>query len=62
MKLWKVLLFLLLVKTEKKYVKEILLTGTFGIPFEPFLKNAEPLEEAKTVVIESIDKRVFTSY
>ena len=45
------------VKTEKKYMKEILLTGTFGIRFEPFLQNAEPYEEAKTVVIESIDNK-----
>lgn len=45
------------VKPEKKYVKELLLTGTFGIRFEPFLQNAEPYEEAKTVVIESIDNK-----
>ena len=44
-------------KPEKKYEKEILLTGTFGIPFKPFLQNAEPYEEAKTVVIESIDNK-----
>jgi hypothetical protein len=42
---------------EKKFVKELLLTGTFGIRFEPFLQNAEPYEEAKTVVIESIDNK-----
>ena len=46
-----------IVKNEKKYAKELLLTGTFGIRFEPFLKNAEPLEEANTVVIESIDNQ-----
>jgi hypothetical protein len=45
------------VKPKKKYVKELLLTGTFGIRFEPFLQNAEPYEEAKTVVIESIDNK-----
>ena len=44
-------------KSEKKYVKELLLTGTFGILFEPFLKNAEPLAEATTVVIESINNQ-----
>ena len=44
-------------KTEKKFVKELLLTGTFGIPFEPFLQNAEPYEEAKMVVIECIDNK-----
>lgn len=45
------------VKPKIKYVKELLLTGTFGIRFEPFLQNAEPYEEAKTVVIESIDNK-----
>ncbi len=43
------------VKKEKRFIKEILSTGTFGILFAPFLENAEPLEEAHTVVIESID-------
>ncbi len=41
--------------SRKKYLKEILLTGTFGIPFKPFLKNAEPFEDAKTVIIEYED-------
>ncbi|TYR79908.1 peptidyl-prolyl cis-trans isomerase [Priestia megaterium] len=36
-------------KTEKKFEKQKLLTGTFGIPFEPFLGNAEPNEQAQTV-------------
>lgn len=36
---------------KKKFIKEILLTGTFGIPFKPFLHNAEPDETAKTVII-----------
>lgn len=40
-------------KTEKKYEKEKMLTGTFGIPFEPFLKNAEPAEQAATLVIKT---------
>ncbi len=31
-------------KTEKKYEKRKVFTGTFGIPFKPFLKNAEPTE------------------
>ncbi|WP_226644137.1 peptidyl-prolyl cis-trans isomerase [Mesobacillus subterraneus] len=39
-------------KTEVKYEKEKVLTGTFGIPFKPFLVNAEPDETAKTVIIE----------
>lgn len=39
-------------KTEVKFQKEKVLTGTFGIPFKPFLDNAEPEQEAKSVVIE----------
>ncbi|MGG0720292.1 peptidyl-prolyl cis-trans isomerase [Robertmurraya massiliosenegalensis] len=45
-------------KTEKKYLKEELLTGTFCIPFKPFLKNAEVSENAKTLMIETIDGTV----
>src|SRR3954468_3145087 len=44
------------VKTEKRYKKEIISTTSFGILFQPFLDNAEPLEGAQTVVIESMDK------
>ncbi|WP_230129328.1 peptidyl-prolyl cis-trans isomerase [Bacillus sp. CECT 9360] len=40
-------------KTEKKYEKQKILTGTFGIPFESFLRNAEPYEDAATIVIET---------
>lgn len=39
-------------KTEVKFEKEKVLTGTFGIPFNPFLVNAEPDQTAKNVVIE----------
>jgi hypothetical protein len=39
--------------TEKKYEKEKVLTGSFGIPFEPFLKNAEPFEGAAILVIKT---------
>ncbi|WP_282171704.1 peptidyl-prolyl cis-trans isomerase [Cytobacillus firmus] len=42
-------------KTEKKFEKEKVLTGTFGILFKPFLMNAEPDESAEIVVIESED-------
>lgn len=38
-------------KTEKKYEKEKVLTGTFGIPLKPFLKNAEPGNDATSLVI-----------
>ncbi len=40
-------------KTEKKYEKEKVLTGTFAVPFEPFLKNAEPEQDAETLIIET---------
>ncbi|MEH7013948.1 peptidyl-prolyl cis-trans isomerase [Neobacillus niacini] len=40
-------------KTEKKYEKEKVLTGSFGIPFQPFLKNAEPVENAAALVIKT---------
>src|SRR4051812_18681546 len=40
-------------KTEKKYEKEKVLTGSFGIQFQPFLKNAEPDENATTLVIRT---------
>lgn len=42
-------------KTEKKFEKEKVLTGTFGIPLKPFLMNAEPDMSAETVVIETED-------
>ncbi|MGA9226102.1 MAG: peptidyl-prolyl cis-trans isomerase [Mesobacillus sp.] len=39
-------------KTEVKFQKEKVLTGTFGIPFKPFLDNAEPESDAKHILIE----------
>ncbi|CAH2716477.1 hypothetical protein BACCIP111895_03664 [Neobacillus rhizosphaerae] len=40
-------------KTEKKFEKEKVLTGTFGIPLKPFLLNSEPTNDAQTLVIHS---------
>lgn len=40
-------------KTEKKYKKQQMLTGTFGIKFEPFLMNTEPEADASSVVFET---------
>jgi hypothetical protein len=40
-------------KTEKKFEKEKIINGSFGIPFEPFLKNAEPNENASMCIIET---------
>lgn len=45
-------------KTEKKFEKEKLITGTFGIPLKPFLLNAEPTEDATSLFIESNDANV----
>ncbi|PFP29849.1 hypothetical protein COJ96_09205 [Bacillus sp. AFS073361] len=42
-------------KTEKKFEKEKVLTGTFGIPLKPFLQNSEPSSDANTFVIHCID-------
>ncbi|MCQ6275128.1 peptidyl-prolyl cis-trans isomerase [Bacillus sp. V3B] len=44
-------------KEKKRYEKEKILTTSFGILFQPFLDNAEPLEEAQTVVIEGVDNK-----
>ncbi|MBY0120843.1 peptidyl-prolyl cis-trans isomerase [Bacillus sp. S/N-304-OC-R1] len=38
-------------KTEKKFEKEKVLTGTFGIPLKPFIQNAEPEKDASTFII-----------
>jgi hypothetical protein len=45
-------------KTEKKFIKEKVLSGTFGIPFKPFLENAEPKRGAKTVVVKCLNDEV----
>lgn len=44
-------------KKQKKTIKEQLTTETFGILFSHFLKNSEPSETAKTVVVVSDDER-----
>jgi hypothetical protein len=38
-------------KTEKRYLKEKIITGTFAMPLAPFLRNAEPLPDAKELTI-----------
>lgn len=45
-------------KTEKKYLKEKLLAGTFCIPFKPFLRNAEVQESAKTLTIVTQKEKI----
>jgi hypothetical protein len=39
------------IKTEKTFEKQKLLSGTFVIPFKPFLKNAEPLSDAEMITV-----------
>lgn len=38
-------------KTEKKFLKEKLIAGTFGIPLKPFFEHAEIQEDAKELTI-----------
>jgi hypothetical protein len=40
-------------KTEKKFLKEKLLTGSLAIPFKPFLKNSSPDENATQIIVET---------
>lgn len=39
-------------KSEKQFKKMKMLTGTFGIPLEPFVNNSEPLPEATKIILE----------
>jgi hypothetical protein len=43
------------IKTEKRYEKEKLLEGSFGIPLKPFLLNAKPLKEANQLIVVTSD-------
>ncbi|WP_285766478.1 peptidyl-prolyl cis-trans isomerase [Peribacillus sp. SI8-4] len=45
-------------KTERKFEKQRLMEGTFGIPFEPFLKNAEPKNGVTEVIVTTADKEL----
>nr|WP_249305973.1 peptidyl-prolyl cis-trans isomerase [Lederbergia citrea] len=45
-------------KSERQFEKVKILTGTFGIIFEPFLKNAEPAKDATKLVIETITEEI----
>lgn len=42
------------------YKKEELLTGTFGMPFEPFLTNSQPNKEATELTIMTSDNESHT--
>ena len=41
--------------SKKRYKKVEMLTGTFYMPLAPFIKNANPKEEATTLLISSHD-------
>jgi len=45
-------------KTEKKYEKEKMLEGTFGIPFHDFLQHAKPVEGATSVQVVTNDGEI----
>jgi len=45
-------------KTEKKFEKEKVLTGTFGIPFKPFLLNSEPGPDAQQLVVQTKSEEI----
>ena len=45
-------------KSEKRFEKEKVLTGSFGIPLKPFLDHSEPLADANILVISCIDGEV----
>ena len=45
-------------KTEIKFEKEKVIRGSFGMPLEPFLKNAEPLHDAKTLTIVTDENEI----
>ncbi|MEI4771196.1 peptidyl-prolyl cis-trans isomerase [Psychrobacillus sp. FJAT-51614] len=42
-------------KTEKKYERTKVLTSTFGIELKQFILNAEPLNDATKLVVETTD-------
>lgn len=43
------------IRTEKKFEKQKILTGTFGIPFKYFLQNSTPDPEASSIIIKSLN-------
>ena len=42
-------------KTEKKFDRQKMVTGTFGISLDHFVKNAIPAEDAKTISFLTMD-------
>ncbi|WP_153731928.1 peptidyl-prolyl cis-trans isomerase [Sporosarcina obsidiansis] len=47
-------------KSEKRYEKDKMLTGTFGIILQPFIKNATPKADATTFSLITKDEEKYT--
>jgi len=47
-------------KTERKFDRKGMLTGTFGIEIKPFLENASILDTASEVVFDTTDGTSYT--
>ena len=47
-------------KTEKTYERTKVLTGTFGIALQHFLKTAQPAKDARTISFETLGGEVHT--
>ncbi|WLR43663.1 peptidyl-prolyl cis-trans isomerase [Bacillus carboniphilus] len=45
-------------KSEQKFQKEKILTGSFAIPLAPFLKNSEPKSSATFVSFQTNDEKI----
>ncbi len=45
-------------KSEKTFLKEQILTGTFGIPLRDFLTNSSPAEDAKFLTVVSEEDEI----
>lgn len=43
-------------KSEKKFKKEQVMTGTFGIALKPFLQNASPKEDASELILKAAEE------
>lgn len=48
------------IKSEKRYEKDRMLTGSFAIVLEPFIHNAVPLADAKTFTLITKDDEKYT--
>ncbi|MFD2443378.1 peptidyl-prolyl cis-trans isomerase [Bacillus sp. CGMCC 1.16607] len=44
--------------SEKTFIKEQIITGSFGIPLKPFLLTASPLEDAKKLSITTENQSI----